>query len=110
MEIRGDEGDGCKVVGGSVIPFIPPHLPISLFLHLHQRARKASARALKSRQESKILADSSTTCYFGPAAMLSSVFRASSASGKFAFNSSAWVSNGRASSARPAWTYAFPRW
>jgi hypothetical protein len=58
MGMRGDEGDGCRVVDGLVISNIPPHLPISLFLHLHQRARKASARAMKSCQENKILADS----------------------------------------------------
>jgi hypothetical protein len=30
MGIRGDEGDGCRVAGASVIPTIPHHLPISL--------------------------------------------------------------------------------
>jgi hypothetical protein len=46
----------------SMDPLSPPSPLISLspFLHLNQRARKASARAMKSCQENKILADSST--------------------------------------------------
>ena len=59
MGIRGDEGDGCRVVDGSVIPTIPLHLPIS-FSYIYISARKASARAMKSCHENKLLADSST--------------------------------------------------
>jgi hypothetical protein len=53
MGIRGDEGDGYRVVGGSVIPAIstiPPHLPIP-FCCIYIK--------MKSCQENKILADSS---------------------------------------------------
>ena len=51
MGIRGDEGDGCRGIDGSVIPTIPLHLPIS-FSYICIK--------MKSCQENKILTDSST--------------------------------------------------
>jgi len=40
MGIEGDEGDGCRVVGGSVIPSTPRHLPISFsYISINARAR-----------------------------------------------------------------------
>jgi hypothetical protein len=46
---EGDEGDGCRVVDGSVISNISHHLPISLILIYIK---------MKSCQENKILVDS----------------------------------------------------
>ena len=60
----GIRGDGCRGVGGSVIPTIPPHLciPFSYIYMMMTRGCNPLFVTVKMRscQENKILTDSST--------------------------------------------------
>ena len=53
------KGMGAQWSVDQLSPPSPHHLPIS-FSYIYINARKASARAMKSCQENKILADSGT--------------------------------------------------